>query len=429
MQAIKLILLSTLLSGAIGCGSGDSDQTEPLANNIISDQIKPESINIGSIAARPSRRDAILLAVDQINQSGGVLNTTLNAVTTIRQNFGVSTQFALDMVDAGIEVIQVSGSSRSKTIAELLASRQKLIISESATSPSLTHFDDNDFLFRLAPSDIYQGQVLAELALDRDAKTAVVVINEDDIFGQDLAFQFQLNFEQAGGLVTEVIAIPPAAETDFAAYLGTIYDGQPDVIMNAMISPEFAANLINSAIHIPFDGFYLFPDTIAGKDEFVNNLVDLQLVDKALGASSGFGLEGSTEFEYFKESFIQQFDLEPQTFNVTAYDYVMVTALAIEKAGRDFNTSLPTGSQIRDSLRAVMNPDGEKIGPSAIGRGLELIKNGQSVNYSGAYADTDWDGNGDIFGDVVYNIFVLDAQVGDFVVSGQLVVNIPEPAP
>lgn len=51
----------------------------------------------------------------------------------------------------------------------------------------------------------------------------------------------------------------------------------------------------------------------------------------------------------------------------------MVTALAIEKAGSDFNTNNPNGRQIRDSLRAIMNSEGEMIGPSEIGRGLSLV--------------------------------------------------------
>ena len=168
-----------------------------------------------------------------------------------------------------------------------------LVISESATSPSLSTFQDDDFLFRLAPSDIYQGRVLAELACNKTAKNAVIVINQGDIFGIDLAEQFRLNFEQLGGTVMQVVANPDTVETDFSAYLDAIYGASPDVIMNAMLLPEFADNLINAAIQTPFNGFYLFPDIIAGKTEFVNKLVDLDQVDGALGASSGFGLIGS----------------------------------------------------------------------------------------------------------------------------------------
>ena len=425
-KLLSMIILSYLAVWLLACNSSNSNQTEALQVDVIRDQIKASAINIGSIAARPSRRDAILLAVKQINESGGVLNKELNAVTTIRRNVSDSTQFALDMVAAGIEVIQVSGSSRSAEIIGLLSPNQKLVISESATSPSITNLMDDDFLFRLAPSDIYQGRVLAELAINAGATTAVIVINDDDIFGSDLATQFQQNFEQLGGTIIEQVEIPTSISTDFTPFLSAIYDQQPDVIMNALLLPELAANQINAAVQIPFNGFYLFPDTIAGKSEFVNNLVDLDLVENARGASSGFGLEANPEFQFFKQSFISQFNLEPQTFNVTAYDYVMITALAIEKAGFDNNTENPTGEQIRDSLRLVMNPPGIKLGPSQIETALEMVRQGLEIDYSGAYSDTDWDVNGDVFGDVVYNIFLLDAQLGDFVVSGQVVINIPD---
>lgn len=427
VRIIKLITIFFFILILSSCQSDNSNQTTPLEVDIISDQIKPEQINIGSIAARPSRRNAILLATKQINESGGILNKQLNAVTSIRQNIENSTQFAIDMSNKGIEIIQVSGSSRSKSVIEAVKVQKKVIISESATSPSLSQFDDDDFLFRLAPSDIYQGQVLADIAINSGAQKATIVINEDDIFGTDLSTQFQLNFEQKGGQVIRIVKIPNNVETDFSAYLDDIYNSQPDVIMNAMLLPEFAANQINASVQFSFNGFYLFPDTIAGKPEFINNLTDLSLVQGARGTSSGFGLQENPEFEFFRNSFIKQFSLEPQTFNVTAYDYVMVAALAIEKAGNDFSTNSPSGEQIRDSLRAVMNPAGEKIGPSRIGEALTLIRNGQAINYSGAYSDTDWDVNGDVYGNVVYNIFQLDTQHGNFVNSGQIVVNIPEP--
>ncbi len=426
-RLIKTLFCCCSVILIIACQSGDSDQNELQDPNIIEAQIKPEYINIGSIAARPSRRDAMLLAVKQINQSGGVLNKPINLVSTIRQNILDSTQIAEDMVTSGIEIIQVSGSSRSKVIMDALIDDKIVIISESATSPSLASFVDQDFLFSLAPSDIYQGRVLAELAINQGALNAVIVINQDDIFGSDLAQQFQLNFEQLGGVISNLVSIPVDVETDFSEYMDAIYEHQPDVILNAMLLPEFAANQINAAVQLPFNGFYLFPDTIAGKPEFINNLIDLELVNNALGASSGFGFNTNPEFEYFRDSFVNQFSLQPQTFNVTAYDFAMITALAIEKAGYYYQTNSPDAVQIRNSLREIMNPPGEIIGPSQIGRALSLISNGQEVNYSGAYSATDWDQNGSVFGEVVYNIFLLDAHIGDFVVSGQLIVDIPPP--
>ena len=43
-------------------------------------------------------------------------------------------------------------------------------ISPTATSPAMTGIKDNDLLFRIVPSDNYQGAVLAKIVLDEGIK-------------------------------------------------------------------------------------------------------------------------------------------------------------------------------------------------------------------------------------------------------------------
>ncbi|MFP3345116.1 ABC transporter substrate-binding protein, partial [Halomonas sp. SIMBA_159] len=55
-----------------------------------------------------------------------------------------------------------------------------VMISPSATSPEITNLDDNDTFFRVAPSDAYQGQVLADYVLDNGFdRVALTYINND----------------------------------------------------------------------------------------------------------------------------------------------------------------------------------------------------------------------------------------------------------
>ena len=74
-------------------------------------------------------------------------------------------------------------------------------ISPTATSPAMTDMKDNDHLFRLVPSDNYQGDVLAKIVLDEGIKkVAITYVNND--YGVGIANTFIAAFKKAGGEVT-----------------------------------------------------------------------------------------------------------------------------------------------------------------------------------------------------------------------------------
>ena len=80
-----------------------------------------------------------------------------------------------------------------------------------------------------------------------------------------------------------------------------------------------------------------------------------------------------------------------------AYDGVIAIALAAEAAG----STDPT--EIRDKLREVVGPPGEKIGASAAGveQALQAIGAGTDIDFEGAASTINWDDNGDILtGDI-----------------------------
>ena len=75
------------------------------------------------------------------------------------------------------------------------------IISPSATSPALTTIEDKGFFFRTAPSDARQGQILAEVVMDRGIKKLAVTYTNND-YGKGLSDSFVGAFKAMGGEVT-----------------------------------------------------------------------------------------------------------------------------------------------------------------------------------------------------------------------------------
>ncbi len=53
-------------------------------------------------------------------------------------------------------------------------------ISPTATSPAMTFLEDNGLVFRIVPSDNYQGEILAKMVMDEGIKkVALTFVNND----------------------------------------------------------------------------------------------------------------------------------------------------------------------------------------------------------------------------------------------------------
>jgi branched-chain amino acid transport system substrate-binding protein len=412
------LVLTTCLLGCSGGGSSD-DVTDPLSFDPLADQFKPGAINIGSITNIPSVRNGVLLGVRHVNDAGGVLNKEFNVTAFVAEGAQDSVELAGKMLERDIKVINVSFSSRSLAVSELTIPAEIPLISESATSSFFTDYEDNDYYFRLVPSDVIQGRVLAQVAINAGSVRAVTVFNEGDTYGETLTSQFKTNYELAGGTVLIRVAIPFEVTTGFDSFLQLIEDQDPDLILNTILEASVAANLENESAAFDIDALSLLPDASAGVKAFLNSIANIDNVDGALGTSPGFGFALNPEMIYFTESYQQQFDTAPDGFNVNGYDFSLISALAIEHAGFVNNTDNPSGRMIRDSLRRVMNPPGVVVGPLNIAEGLQLIRDGSEVDYAGGYGANNWDDNGDITGEVTYDILRLDAASGSWITERQ----------
>jgi branched-chain amino acid transport system substrate-binding protein len=420
------LLPALVLFTFIGCGGGESDDvTEAILSDPVADQYKADAINIASITNLSSVRNGVLLGEKHVNEAGGVLGKEFNVVAFVAGSTEESVILAGKILENDIQIINVSYSSRSKAVSELTIPREVVLISESATSPFFTDYEDNDFYFRLTPSDVHQGRVLAQVAINSGAQTAVTVFNEGDQYGDTLTSEFKVNFEELGGTELDRIAVPFSVEVGFDTYLNQVAASSPDAIINTILEASIAANFVNESAAFNLSSLFIMPDTSAGVSGFVNSIANFDFVDGALGTSPGFGLESQPEMAFFSNSYQAQYGSLPEGFNVNAYDYAIISALAIERAGLVNNTTTPTGRQIRDSMRDVMNPPGIIVTPSNLAAGLQMVRNGEDVDFTGAYGANDWDVNGDISGEITFDVLRVDGATGTWVTDQQEQVFVP----
>ena len=334
----------------------------------------------------------VMLAADQVNEAGGVLDG--RQIEVVSGDAGTTDVTAVDAARKLVDVDSVSAivgplrSSHTQAVARAVTIDGEVpLMSPSATSPTITVLDDNNFVFRTAPSDSFQGVVLANLAYGLGYRSAgALYIN--DAYGQGLADQFEASFSTLGG---QAVTVPHEPEQpSYASEVAQATANDPDVLV-AISFPVSAGVYIREAIESGAADTFLFVDGSKS-----NDLID------AVGAEHLEGMYGTAP-EALENTARAQFDGDYMAaynndlslpFIRESYDAAVIFALAAEAAG----SSDPI--DIRDSIRAVSAPPGEEVGPGVdeIKRALELLRDGKQINYQGASGPVDVDENGDVTG-------------------------------
>ncbi len=418
--------LAVLASCGGGGGGSGGDAATPLPANPIQAMLDPAAINIASVGWRTSTRDAFLLAAKQINDAGGVLGKRLNAIALVARDNAEAQDMGQQLLDAGVIALNVSTSTRVLNLLPQALAKGVPILTESSSSPTLSTVADQDLIYRVGVSDVDATPVLAKVAWEAGKRRAVVLINAGDAFGAGLASLFTPAFQKLGGQVVSTVTIPFGLKSGFASYLQQVYDAKPDVILNGILAADISANVLNESLPFQSGAMWLLPGTAAGNQTFLDNLADPgKLTGGVSGAAATIGAYGNSSYQSFRNGYLAQYASEPQDFTAPTYDIAMVMALAIERAGLVNHSNSPTGLMVRDSLRFVMNAPGEKVKPEAIAAALGLVRAGKDVDYAGAYADIDWDGVGDIVGQVPFTVFRLDTAARNWDASLQLIIALP----
>jgi branched-chain amino acid transport system substrate-binding protein len=368
-------------------------------------------------------RDGAALAVEQINEAaeevfgGPIFSDHIVEDDGTLPTPGIEAARKLVNVDGVPAIVATWSSGVTVAVATSVTIPAGVLqIANGATSPLiavLPEDEEADLLFRTTASDALQGVIAAMLVageVDPDHKfetAATIYINNP--YGQGLSNAFAEAFERRGGTVHAQVPHPEETQPTYNSQLAEALRNEPDILM-AISYPGHTATFLQEA-----------------RDIF--NMSTWQLVDgnksedvmEAVGASDLEGVYGTAPgqdptipgFANFSEAFKARFEhTSVPPFTDSAYDAAMLIGLAAAKAFVDGETEI-TGTVLRDRLRDVANPPGEEIvagDPANILRALELIRDGQDINYSGAAGPADFDERGE----VITPIEIWQVQGGQF---------------
>jgi ABC-type branched-subunit amino acid transport system substrate-binding protein len=313
--------------------------------------------------------------------------------TETRSNAG--TEAANRLVGEGVPMICGTASSGVNVdVSEgVLVQNQVVGCSPSSTAISVTDLEDDDYIFRTAPSDIIQGQVDARVMSDRLGASSASTLYVDNDYGQQLSSQFAQSFD--GEVLSENGY--PQGGSSYSSVVQTAINDNPDGLF---------------LVGYPQDGQQLFRDYYSTSDGSEDVLVPDGLREPALPKQIGNDMDnvtgtapaaGGPAQEAFTSAFEERYGESPGVFTAQSYDSAAVLILANVAAGEN------DGTAVRDQIRNVANPDGMEVTPENFVEGVQEVADGNPVNYQGASSSVNFDEAGDPV-NAAYDVWEFDGQ-------------------
>lgn len=337
------------------------------------------------------------LAAAHVNEQGGILGG--GAYVLVPGDSQCNPKAAVDVGAKLVNVEQVAAvlGANCSGAANGMASSVTIpagvvMLSDTATAPSISDLEDNDLVFRVAPSDAYQGRALAQFAWDAGYRNLAVTYANDD-YNAGLAGVFTASFKEMGG----TIAGEQLHEPDKASYrseLSTLAGSGGEALAVFAYYGSSGITILRNSLENGLFGKFLGADGMMdssvieqiGADTLRGNIVLSQPASDT-GASN----------QAFASAFEAAGHDPAAPFVAHGYDVAFLMALAIEKAG-----SADRGG-IAAALREVANAPGMVIRPGEWKKAVAAIAAGEDVNYEGASGAIEFDGRGDVAGTYTYN--------------------------
>lgn len=380
---MKTRFFQTMAAAALGMAMAAPAQAEPLKIGAL----MPMTGDLQAYGE--ADLTGIQFAAQQINAAGGVNGEDIEVViadTQTKPQAGVDAAQKLINVDGVHAIVGALSSGVTIPVAKTVTGREGVPqISNASTSPTITNLQDSDFLFRSVPSDAYQGVALANLVQDKGvANVSILYVNND--YGQGLADAFT---EAYDGDVSASIAF----EQGQASYRGELQQaaGGGAEALVVIGYPESGSVILRQSLEGGYLDQFIFTDGMKAPE--IVDRVGAQFLNGAFGTvPQAKDTEG---LRMFREAYTAEYgELPGKPYYDTAYDAAMVIALAAQKAGSTDSEA------IRDNLRDVANAPGEVILPGEWEKAVELLADGQDINYEGASGSVDFDDNGDVPGTI-----------------------------
>ena len=325
-------------------------------------------------------RNIYQLAVDEINQAGGVKGRNLELVIEDSKCLGEAAVSAVQkLINVDRVRIVIGGFCSSESLAAVpVATAAKItLFSPGSSNPGLTGI--SPFFFRNYPSDASQGKVLAQIAYNDKSYKNVAFIQEQTDYASGIYKAFSDEFTKLGGTVTNESF--PTANTDFRAMITKIKSLKPDALFIDTQTPAVASRIMQQTQQLQYKLAIIINDAISGDPDTVAK--NATLLEGAITAEFGIDPQ-NLKFQHLISAYKTKYGSEPpyQSYAQTEYDAVFIVRDALLANGEDGEKIASWSRTVKDwdgaSGKITILPSGDRDG----GHVPKLIQGGKVVPYS-----------------------------------------------
>jgi branched-chain amino acid transport system substrate-binding protein len=388
-RAVAVCAAAALVLAACGSESSDKKDSSDSGDKGTAAAKGDGTLTIGTLLPAtgdlaflgPPEFAGVKLAVNEINDAGGVKG---KKIVEVDSDSGDGTP---DIAGASVDkllasnadvIVGAASSNVSKSVIDKITGAGVVQFSPANTAAGFDEYPDKGLYFRTAPSDVLQGKVVANLAVE-DGNKNVAVLARQDFYGQGLAESAAKNVEAAGATVAAKVLYNAEAE-NFTAEVNEIAAAKPDAII--LVAFNETTKII--------------PQLIAkglGPDKTKIYFVDGNLADYSAEKFNLTGMKGTAPSPAdLDATFTDKLKaIDPKvkdfTYGPESYDTVMISALAALQAGDD------SGEAISKEILKVTQ-DGTKC--TGWEQCSKLVEAGTDIDYEGASGPTDMNDTGSL---------------------------------
>lgn len=318
-------------------------------------------------------RNGAQLAISQLNQEQNKYSYKLVALDD-KADPDLAGKKAQALVK-NEEILAVIGSITTPTTlaAGKVFQKEKLVaISPSATGPAISQL--GDFVFRVCPSDTYQGRALADLVVKEEGfkKVAILWDEKNASYSGALADSFTKRAEQLGGIIVKRVAYQEG-QTDFSSFLQEVKKENPEVLL----IPGYYTEAALIAQQVKKMGWQI--PIFGGDGLHSSSLIEIggKAVDGVKLTTFFISSNPDPKVQEFVNAYQERFGSKPGWVAAHSYDAMKVIAAALNK----------------------------NLSRKGVQEGLSQIK-----GFKGVTGTISFDENGDIIGKEILKLEIKEGQ-------------------
>lgn len=278
-----------------------------------------------------SGRDGLVLAIDEINGSGGIAGSKI--VLLIRDDKGTpegALAAGQELINAG--VVAVIGHMTSGQTVAALPLMEKVgvvLISPTASTAALT--GKVDHFFRVTPDSSSEAVFLARHITQtaRLERLAVIYDQENAPYSNSYLESFRNAFQNLGGKLVAEVGYTSSDKPLFGPLVSTLRSAAPQgllIISSAYDSALIAQQqrILGWQTHLFGSGWSLSAPLIENGGRAVEGMEFVHHYDRN---------SETPRFLSFKQNYRQKFKQPPSFMAVNAYEAMLVLAEALKKTG------------------------------------------------------------------------------------------------